>query len=61
MKTHFLLLINVKLASTFSMKKQYKLQKCDMGHELALKLSLVSIKVLNCPKTIKYILSFKAA
>ena len=30
-----------------------------MGHELALKLLLVGIKVLNHPKIIKYILYFK--
>ena len=29
------------------------------GHELALKLSLVGIKVLNHPKIIKYIMKFK--
>ena len=30
-----------------------------MGHELALKFLLVSIKVLNYPKTIQYILYFE--
>ena len=31
----------------------------DMDHELALKLPLVSIQILNHPKIIKYILYFK--
>ena len=45
---------NAKFAGTFSMKKATKMQNCGLiywgrGHELALKLSLVGIKVSNHP------------
>ena len=51
-KTRRLHLKNVKLTGTFIVKKATKMQNCGIrnggrGHELAFKLSMVGIKVLN--------------
>ena len=50
----------VKMTGTYSLKIQNcGIRNGGMGHEFALELFLVGIKVLNHPKILKYILYYK--